>query len=161
MEEQERQTRARELFEEAFRLQMSSKLNEAIRTYKQAIALHPTAEAYTFLGWTFSFMGLYDLAIEHCHRAIELDPDFGNPYNDIGSYLIAQRKYDEAIPWLRRAMKAKRYECPHYPHFNLGRVWMKKGMIQEAMAEFREALALHPDYTLAHRALKKLEALLN
>ncbi|NIO09761.1 MAG: tetratricopeptide repeat protein, partial [Deltaproteobacteria bacterium] len=45
----------------------------------------PTAEAYTFLGWTYSFMGQLNEAIEECQRAITLDPDFGNPYNDIGA----------------------------------------------------------------------------
>jgi hypothetical protein len=35
-------------------------------------------------------MGLTDDAITECHHAIEVDPDFGNPYNDIGAYLIEQ-----------------------------------------------------------------------
>ena len=29
----------------------------------------------------------YSLAIQHCEQAIHCDPSFGNPYNDIGSYL--------------------------------------------------------------------------
>ena len=37
-------------------------------------------------------------------------PDVGNPYNDIGSYLIKLGRLDDAIPWLRRAMTARRYE---------------------------------------------------
>ena len=61
-------------------------LDEAVDLYKQSIAAYPTAEAHTFLGWTYSFMSLPDQAIEECHRAIEVDPDFGNPYNDIGAY---------------------------------------------------------------------------
>jgi phosphotriesterase-related protein len=30
----------------------------------------------------------YDEAIENCHRAIEIDPGFRNPYNDLGAYSI-------------------------------------------------------------------------
>ena len=49
---------------------------------------YPTAEAYTFLGWTYHFQGRIEDAIAECKRAIEVDPEFGNPYNDIGAYLI-------------------------------------------------------------------------
>ena len=53
---------------------MKGELEEAVNLYKQSIAAHPTAEAYTFLGWTYSFMGRLDDAIEECHKAIEQDP---------------------------------------------------------------------------------------
>jgi hypothetical protein len=48
------------------------------RTLQQSIACQPTAEAHTFLGWTYSFMGRLDDAIAECH-ATETDPTFGNP----------------------------------------------------------------------------------
>src|SRR2546430_7197875 len=52
--------------------------------YQQSIDVHPTAEAHTFLGWTLSFQGRLEEATRECLKAIEVDPDFGNPYNDIG-----------------------------------------------------------------------------
>ena len=64
--------------------------------------VHPTAEAHTFLGWSLSFQGRLEEATAECLRAIEIDPDFGNPYNDIGVYLMQQGKLDDAIPWLGR-----------------------------------------------------------
>nr|HQU28310.1 tetratricopeptide repeat protein [Nitrospirales bacterium] len=85
---EEDKTEAWHLFEQAYALQMKGKLEEAVDLYKQSIELFPTAEAHTFLGWTYSFMGQLNEAIEECHRAIRQDPDFGNPYNDIGAYLI-------------------------------------------------------------------------
>jgi Tfp pilus assembly protein PilF len=108
-------------FREAYRLQMKGNLDEAVRLYKKSIALFPTAEAHTFLGWTYRFQGNLEGAIEECRRAIEVDPDFGNPYNDIGAYLIELGRPEEAIPWLRRAMQAPRYEPRHFPHVNLAR----------------------------------------
>jgi len=35
----------------------------AVELYQQSLALHPTAEAHTFLGWTFHFQGKIDEAI--------------------------------------------------------------------------------------------------
>ncbi|MGH9485030.1 MAG: tetratricopeptide repeat protein, partial [Terriglobales bacterium] len=93
----ERRQRAQELFSLGYKAQMDGELNEAVRCYSESIALWPTAEAYTFRGWAYSFQGEYARAIEECLRAIELDPEFGNPYNDIGAYLIEQGKLDDAI----------------------------------------------------------------
>ena len=57
--------------------------------------------------------------------AIAVDPAFGNPYNDIGAYLIELGREAEAITWLERAKRAARYEPRHYPYFNLARVYVK------------------------------------
>ncbi|HET9846124.1 MAG TPA: tetratricopeptide repeat protein [Nitrospira sp.] len=150
-----------ELFQRAYQRQMKGELEEAVSLYRQSIATHPTAEAHTFLGWTYSFMGRLDDAIEECHRAIALDPEFGNPYNDIGAYLIEKGELDDAIPWFQKAMQAKRYESPAFPHLNLGRVYEKKGHWTEAIASYKHALALNPDYVLAKKSLGRLVSMLN
>lgn len=152
---------ALELFEKAYGYQMSGDLEAAIENYKRSIAAYPTAEAYTFLGWTYSFQGRLKEAIEECKKAIQVDSDFGNPYNDIGAYLIELGRYDEAILWLERAILAKRYEPRHFPHYNLGRVYLVKGMIKKAAEEFQKALAISPDYPLAKEAIEKLQLTLN
>src|SRR5262245_56207838 len=64
------------LFKVAYEAQMRSELDEAADLYKQSIEAYATAEAHTFLGWTYSFMRRTDDAIAECHRAIEVDPDF-------------------------------------------------------------------------------------
>ena len=132
------------LIQQAMNHQMVEELGEAIRLYKESIALCPTADAHTYLGWAYSFQGRIDEAIAQCEIAIQLDPEFGNPYNDIGVYLMQQQKLDEAVPWLEKAKQAKRYEPRHFPYLNLGRVYAAKGMLQKALEEFRGALKLNP-----------------
>ena len=110
-----------QLFQQAYERQMKGDLEEAVNLYKKSLAVHPTAEAYTFLGWTYSFMGRLDDAIEECHKAIAQDPDFGNPYNDIGAYLIEKGDFGEAIVWFQKAMQARRYESPAFPHWHFFR----------------------------------------
>lgn len=150
-----------ELFRKAYRCQMQGDLEQAVRLYKESIDVYPTAEAHTFLGWTYSFQGKYDEAIEECKRAIDLDPGFGNPYNDIGAYLIEKQMPDEAIPWLEQAAKAKRYDSYHYPHYNLGRVYWAKGMMIRALEEFEKALSIAPDYDLARDAAEQVRRQIN
>ncbi len=150
-----------ELFQDAYRHQMQGELSEAAELYRQSIDTYPTAEAYTFLGWTYSFMGLYDAAIAECRHAIEVDPDFGNPYNDIGAYLIEKGQIDEAIPWLEKATLAMRYDNPAFPYFNLGRVWEMKHEFFRALASYRKAIEIDPQYALALTGLHRLRALIN
>ena len=144
--------KALELFRDAYESQMRGALDEAVELYKASIALHPTAEAHTFLGWTYSFQGHLESAIEQCRKAIEVDPEFGNPYNDIGAYLIEQQKFDDAIPWLERALKAPRYESYHFPWFNLGRVYVAKDQYNHARECFQKALEIEPGFDAARAA---------
>ena len=85
-----------ELLKEAYQYQMGGDYAMAVELYKRSLELHPTAEAYTFLGWTYRFQGKLDDAIAECKKAIQIDPEFGNPYNDIGAYMIEKGEYDEA-----------------------------------------------------------------
>jgi len=161
MSPEERFQKAVDLLREAYKLQMEGALDDAIRCYRESIAFHPTAEAHTFLAWTYSFQGRYDDAIAECKTAIAVDADFGNPYNDIGSYLIKQGKLDEAIPWLESALKAKRYDPRHYPHCNLGQVYWAKGLLGQAAQEFERALEIEPEYAFASAALSAIRKQLN
>jgi tetratricopeptide (TPR) repeat protein len=153
--------RATELWREAYRHQMQGELDRAIELYQRSIETCPTAEAHTFLGWTYSFQGRLDEATQECLRAIEVDPDFGNPYNDIGCYLMQQDKLDEAVPWLERAKQAKRYEPRQFPYMNLARIYVKRGRWWDALREFEGAVRLAPNDADLRRSLHSLRARLN
>jgi Tfp pilus assembly protein PilF len=159
--DEERKRRAIRLFKEAYQLQMKGELDAAVERYQQSIENFPTAEAYTFLGWTYSFIGKIDEAIAECHKAIEVDPTFGNPYNDIGAYLIQKGKMDEAIPWLERALRATRYESYHFAHMNLGRIYEAKRDWLRAKESYQRALSESSDYTPAAQGLARIRGYLN
>ena len=149
------------LFNEAYAAQMSQDYKTAIKLYKESIEIFPTAEAYTFLGWAYSFQGDYDLAIAECLAAISVDETFGNPYNDIGSYLIAKGNFYDCVRWFKLAMEAPRYEARAYPHFNLATVYEKRGKLLEAAQHYGLALKEQPDYAQAYKALRRLQGILN
>jgi len=64
-------------------------------------------------------------------------------------------------PGLKRQRMQKRYEPKHYPHFNLGRIYLAKGMINKALEEFHKSLEHYPDYPLAREAVDKIKLSLN
>ncbi|HLL75243.1 MAG TPA: tetratricopeptide repeat protein [Pyrinomonadaceae bacterium] len=150
-----------ELFRRAYAAQQEDDYERAIELYRRSIAAYPTAEAHTFLGWVYSFQRRYDEAIDECLKAIRVDPDFGNPYNDIGSYLMARGDHYNCVRWFRRAIHAPRYEARAFPHFNLGRVFEQRGRLLEAARHYGLAVEEAPDFAQAAKALRSLQARLN
>lgn len=161
MAESELKQRAEEYFRRAFEHQVKGEFEEAIELYTHSIEAFPTAEAYTFRGWAYSFQGDFKQAIAECLKAIKVDPEFGNPYNDIGAYLIEQGDWDSAVPWFKRAIGAPRYESYCYPHFNLGRVYEHKREWGKARDHYFRALQLNRKYLLAYKAFRKLQGMWN
>jgi len=152
---------AMRLFRRAYEAQQSNDYDEAIELYKRSIATYPTAEAHTFLGWVYSFQERYDEAIDECLKAIEVDDTLGNPYNDIGSYLMAQGDIYTCVRWFKRAIQAPRYESYAFPHFNLGRVYEQRGHLLEAAKHYGLALREQPDFSQAAIALRRMQTKLN
>ncbi len=146
-----------ELWERGTAQLLAGDLEEAVTLFTESLAIKPTAEAYTYRGWAYSFAGRIDEAIEECRKAIATDPTFGNPYNDIGCYLMQKGDLEEAISWLEQAKKAPRYEPRHFPHLNLGRLRAARGEYAEALAEFEQALAFAPEDPIATRFLEALK----
>jgi tetratricopeptide (TPR) repeat protein len=153
--------RAVEFFRRAYEAQMGEDYTEAAELYRRSIETYPTAEAHTFLGWVYSFEGRYDEAIDECLKAIAVDSTFGNPYNDIGSYLLARGDLWTCVRWFRRALVASRYESYAFPHFNLGRVYEERKRPLDAARHYGIALEQQPGFTQAARALRRVQSRLN
>lgn len=132
------------LTDRAYRHQVHGELGDAIALYRRSIATFPTAEARTYLGWAYAMMDRYEEAIAECEKAIALDPDFGNPYNDIGSYLIEMERAEDALAWLAQAAVAPRYATPHFAHFNFGRAYEQLGQPYQAIRAYDRALEIAP-----------------
>ena len=70
-------------------------------------------------------------------------------------------KLNDAIPWLESAKKAKRYEPRHYPHLNLGRVYLAKGERMRALDEFVKALEFQPEDPVVMGLIQKINYTVN
>ena len=157
MSQDDKRQEAMEWVGKAYQLHMKCDVDKAVAYYDKSLGICPTPEAYTFRGWAKSFHHDYTGAIEDCHAAIDLDPEYGNPYNDIGAYHLEMGQPEDAVPWLRMALKARRYESYCFPHFNLGRIFEGEGRLDDALRHYRSALDENPGYALAAKAVERVQ----
>jgi Tfp pilus assembly protein PilF len=157
VDDQARQGYAKALCDIGLEQILDGKVDLAVETLDESIRQSPSAENYTYRGWAASLKGETSRAIRYCRMAIGLDPEFGNPYNDIGVYLMQLGRLDEAKTWLDRAKQAPRYEPRHFPFLNLGRIHMMLGDQNLALMEFVRALELDPENQVAQVAIAGMD----
>lgn len=141
--------------------QMQGDLHAAAECYIRSIEKNPNAEAHTFLAWVLCQMGAIDDAIQECKKALALDPNFGNAWNDLGAYEMEKRNLDEAVRCFKKACKAKNYDNREFPHYNLGRVYMQKELLLSARKELEEALKINPSFDMAKMLYSNLNRYLH
>ncbi len=117
----------------------------AEQEFKLALELSPgSADTHDHYGWLCAALGRFDEALVLVRRAQELDPLVHRV--DLASTLIRAGRYDEA---LESALRCVEFE-PEYARgrSTLGWAFLKKGMVEEGLAELNKAVALNPGNTL-------------
>ncbi|AII47746.1 hypothetical protein KR52_01005 [Synechococcus sp. KORDI-52] len=107
--------------------------------------------------------GRFEELIALLNKAIELNPDYPEGYNNLGIALQKHGDLAAAIISFNKAINLK----PNYPeaYNNLGIALQEQGEVTDAIRTFNKTLALKPDYPEAHynlgNALKKQENLVS
>lgn len=133
----------------------------AFNCFKEAMRYNESAEVLGLLGWTVGLQGKKEEAKEYYLKAIRKNPDYGPPYNDLGSFLLNDGEIEESIKWFELAKKAPLYDNKEYPYINAGRAHMTKHRYPEAIAEFDQALKLAPFNEDLKKTIERLKKALD
>jgi Flp pilus assembly protein TadD len=134
-------------------LEQQGRLDEATRTYREALAIQrpfPVGSA----GWEHSAFYHFHLArvlaaqgetqeaIEQYARAVAISPGYEQARTNLGALLEAQGRHDEAIAHLGRALASnpRSFEA----HRLMGLALVGQGRIDDAMAHWAELMRLQP-----------------
>ena len=128
---------------------------ETLAALEQALALQPELAAPgtlpLFMGRAARELGRLDAAAGHFQRAAELDPGNVEPILDLATLRRGQQRDREADALLARA-RALRPGDPALLH-TVAEALRTQGRLEEAIAGYRAALELDPEYAPSHAAL--------
>ena len=111
------------------------------------------AFSWKVLGAVFKQTGRMPEALAANQKAIVIDPQDVEAYNNLGNTLQELNRLEDAEAIYRQAIALK----PGFAeaHSNLGNTLQKIGRLEEAEASYKQAIALKPDYAEAHSNLGK------
>jgi tetratricopeptide (TPR) repeat protein len=103
------------------------------------------------MGFAQSKLGNHQSANEHFETATRLDPNFAMAYASWANSLGKEKRFDDAIGKLKRAMEIQANNARW--HSRLGGFYLAQGQQQKAEAQFRRAIELDPHYLFGYQAL--------
>jgi tetratricopeptide (TPR) repeat protein len=140
-------------FELAWALYNSRRLNEALGSYRTALALRPQASsAHNGVGVILLRMGLADEAIGYFRQALKIDRNFAWAHSNLGAALYGKGLRNEGIAQFQEAIRLDPEASAPF-HNQLGIALWHMGKKDEAIWHFRESIRLNPKEATAHHTL--------
>jgi tetratricopeptide (TPR) repeat protein len=131
------------LFNKANILSNLERYPEALDIYLEFVAEEPESlEGLTYLAECYDKTGNEEMASKYYFSAIDLAPEFPDPWYGLGLLTLSRNKASESIPYLKRAVELEE-ENPDY-WFSLGKAYIGTKNIKEALRCFRTTLKIDP-----------------
>jgi len=130
-------------------LASKGRFDEAMAEFNKALEIDPNyADAHRNLGRALAMSGRPDQAVPHFERALEINPEFAEAQSELGRLLAVEGQFDQAIPHLQKALAIKPDLVE--AHYYLGAsLYFSSGRTQEALAQWRAALRIDPNFVPA------------
>ena len=147
----------RKIAEIYFQLEEYENARDAFITF---LTLEPdNITALNYAGYISEKLGDYAAAAEYYERVLGVSVDNLYALNHLGLVYKQLQRFDQAVQVLRRALSLDpRCERPESEnlHNYLGLIYLERGEIGEAIAEFRESIRLFPTDVWAREQLAAL-----
>ena len=116
--------------------------------FQRAAEIEHSAKAYTDWGIALRASRQPAEARAILAKALEVDPNLSNGYNEIGLSYLGEGKWSEAAEQFVKAINLdSRWSNYHY---NLGLAQRAGGKLDEAIASFEKAIAIYPSHAWSY-----------
>jgi TolB-like protein/Tfp pilus assembly protein PilF len=131
---------------------MQRQYDKAIASAERALDLGPgSARSQSSMGTALAFSCRFNEAIPFFEEAIRLDPfPPSHQFRSLGSAYSGVGRHDEALKAYDKALKLNPSDI--FAHLSLAGQYVELGRDEEARAEVREVLRLHPKFSLDYFA---------
>jgi tetratricopeptide (TPR) repeat protein len=93
------------------------------------------------------------LAVDFFQKAIKVDPDYSEAYNNLGYAHEKMDKFDAAIPLYKKAVANLLYATPEKAFTNMGRAYYRMGRYDNAVIAYKDAIRRAPGLDLPYLGL--------
>ncbi len=152
-----RQERYQEFLNQGQQFLFHKDLKKSIQSFFKSLNYFETAEVLNLIGWNYFLLDEIDMAKNYSLKAINLDPEYGPSYNDLGFYLLNEGKTEESLKWFEMAKKAVNFQNREHPYINSGRAYIMRKEFHKALEEFSYALTLAPYHEELHSTVEGLK----
>jgi Tfp pilus assembly protein PilF len=114
------------------------------------------AQYHFLLGLTYMGLEKHPRAIEQFKRAVDLKPDYGQAWNNLGNAYVLADRQSKAEDAFRQALGIDTYMTPEFPAYNLARMHRNRGQTREAVDFAKQAIKQNWRYTPAYMLLSDI-----
>ena len=119
----------------------------------EPLTIKDRAATFDNRGVMLDLLGRSEKAAADFHQAMALDPKLGDPYVNLGSVLIKQKRFDEALESINKGIELG-VSFPHIGYYDRAVAYQLMGRYKEAYYDYEKTLELEPNFTQASDRLK-------
>jgi O-antigen biosynthesis protein len=137
-------------------LQRINQVPEAIGCYAKAILIQPDmAEAYANLGSLYAKQQKWSEALEYYQKSVAINPKCAGVYRSLAKIWEELNEEDRALDCFFQALDLQPNTLTAKQHFKLGNELLAEGKLPKAIACYRYAVSLEPNFRDAYLKLVK------
>jgi tetratricopeptide (TPR) repeat protein len=125
--------------------------NQAID--REPLTVKDRAATFDNRGVMLDQLGRLEKAYADFQQSMTLDPKLGDPYVNLGSVMIKQKRYDEALESINKGIELG-MSFPHIGYYDRAVAYQLLGRFKEAYYDYKKTLELEPNFTQASERLK-------
>lgn len=131
---------------------------DGVQVCNQAIAVEPLglkdrAATYDNRGVMLDMLGKTEKAAADFRQSMALDASLGDPYVNLGSMMIKEKRYDEALAHINKGIDLG-VSFPQFGYYDRAIAYQMMGKYKEAYYDYKKVLEIDPKFTQASERLK-------
>jgi len=126
-------------------------VDEAIRYLNRALELNPRYDLALYaLGLAQSMNGKFEESVKHLQNSLKINPTLTDARNALGAVYQEMGLLDQAENEFKIAISDENYTSKDNSYYNLARIYLTKGNLQEALSHVEMALGANRRMVMAH-----------
>jgi Tfp pilus assembly protein PilF len=126
-------------------------VDEATKYFVKALSLDTRYYlAWNALGLAHSSKGRFDESVKAYQKCLEINPQFTEARNNLGTVYQEMKLFDKAENEFKSALLDLGYQNRELPYYNLARLDVLRGRLDEALDNVQKAIQIKPRLAMAH-----------